>query len=297
MELVLRKDVEIEKTGLFSWRACAELVRSRIFYKMLDAALTAGLQAPASRPAYLKTILSPNGSNYERMAAFINLLDSCFPGSVHDLVSRLYSSRQFPFAATEVQLMSYGSGATVFLIKLQDGSRDWVFKVFRRSLGKQGSSLEQIARIFQSKHETVRKWYGGQAGLVPPAHILILHGPILGSPVAGILQAYIYGERSDFFKDYTDAALLQLMKEHPELRAQFLFFAERTLAVYEQDNLCVDFLGHENLMLAQSNGDYRLQVVDNGIFNMTELKARDMPAYEKLSIYLERIRQLQGALG
>ncbi|MCI0399037.1 MAG: hypothetical protein L0332_34425 [Chloroflexi bacterium] len=256
--------------------------------------MTASLRPRQQRRAYLQAILNLKSSNYERVAAWINLMDTLIPGFARRVSAGLTNSSRFPFASAEVQLMSYGSGATVFLIKRPDG--DWVLKIYRRSLGKQAHSLAQIAQFFKVKYETVCAWYNGRFNLVPLAHFLILHGPIFGSPAAGVLQSYIHGEKKDFFQDCSNADLLHLMCTHEGLRAQFLFFTERTLDIYQQHGLCVDFLGRENLMLVNDGGRWQLLVVDNGIFNLESLRRSAPAVYGQLTARLERVSYLQREL-
>lgn len=190
--------------------------------------------------------------------------------------------------------MSYGSGSTVFFLKRPD--KDWVLKVYRRSLGKKGHSLAAIAQHFKDKYETVCSWYNGRCTLVPPAHFLILCGPTFGSPAAAVLQPYIHGRKSDFFLDYSNQELLLMMKKEPELAEQFCFFVEQTLLVYTKHDLCVDFLGRENLMLVEKDGRHQLFVVDNGIFQMSILESSVPAVYGRIKARLERLQYLQREL-
>lgn len=190
--------------------------------------------------------------------------------------------------------MSYGSGSTVFLLKRPD--KEWVLKIYRRSLGKKGQSLAHIANHFKTKYETVCSWYNGRVNLVPPAYFLILHGPLLSSPSAAVLQTYIQGHKTDFFLDHPNHELLRLMQNDQAFAEQFLFMVEQTLDVYAKQDLCVDFLGRENLMLVEKDGRHQLLVVDNGIFHMTTLQ-RDAPAvYGRIKARLERLQYLRREL-
>ena len=282
-------------SGWIDWQAGGEFVRTRLLYKSLDAAMTACLRPQQQRRDYLQALLNLNTSNYERVAVWINLMDTLFPGFARRISARLYQNSRFPLAGEEMLLMSYGSGSTVFLIKRPEAN--WVLKIYRRSLGKKEKNLAQIAGIFKTKYETVRAWYNnGRIDLVPVAQFLILHGPIFSSPAAAVLQAYIYGEKRDFFLDYSNEELLHLMDNDQELRTQFLFFAEQTLNVYKHYGLCVDFLGRENLMLVKNNGRHQLKVVDNGIFNLDLLRGSTPVVYGRLTSRLERVRGLQREL-
>jgi hypothetical protein len=277
---------------LINWQAGAEYVRTRLLYKSLDAVMTACLRPRQQKRIYLHALLNLNTSNYERVAAWTNLMDTLFPGFARRISTGLYNSNRFPLAGEEVQLMSFGSGATVFLINRPDS--DWVLKVYRRSLGKKEQNLAQIARLFKTKYETVRTWYNnGRINLVPAAQFLILHGPIFSSPAAAVLQAYIYGEKRDFFQDYSNTELLDLMATDQEMCAQFRFFAAQTLDIYKHHNLCVDFLGRENLMLVNNDGHHELKVVDNGIFDLNMLRHSAPDVYDQLAYRLSRVRDLQ----
>lgn len=277
-----------------NWKSTAEFIRTRLIYKSLDAALTATLRPQQVRQKYLKMLISRRASNYERVAAGTNLIDTFVPGFAHKLSTRLINSSRFPFANADLQLMSYGSGSTVFLLKRPE--EDWVLKIYRRSLGKKGESLAQIAAHFKVKYETVCSWYNSRFNLVPEAHFLILYGPIFSKPAAAVLQRYIHGNKSDFFLDHSNQTLLHLMNQDPELVGSFLFFAEQTFKIQQQHNLCVDFLGRENLMLVEQNGRYKLLVVDNGIFNLATVQHNAPEIWNRIEIRLERIRNLHRLL-
>lgn len=278
-----------------AWQSVGEeFMRTRLVYKSLDAALTASLRPQQPRSDYLKVLFGKRSSNYERVAAGTNLIDTFIPGFAQRVSSKLIDTSRFPFAEAEVQLMSYGSGSTVFLIKRPE--KDWVLKIYRRSLGKKGSSLTRIANHFKEKYETVRSWYNGPFNLVPQAHFLILYGPIFSNPAAAVLQPFIHGKKSDFFLDYSNDKLLELMGNDQELAENFLFFAEQTLQIYKRHKLCVDFLGRENLMLVAQNNQHKLLVVDNGIFDLKRLKLNTPSLLSRIEIRLERLDNLKTLL-
>jgi hypothetical protein len=289
--LTMPKLTKAKLEKLVDWDAGSEFMRSRLIYKSLDAVLTAPLRPQQGRPGYLKTILNINSSNYERVAAGTNLVNSFVPGFARQVSSSLCDTSRFPLAEADIQLMSYGSGSTVFLIKMLD--RDWVLKIYRRSLGKKGSSLDQIANHFKEKYETVSSWYNGRFNLVPPAHFLILYGPIFSSPAAAVLQPFIHGRKSDLFLDYSNANLLELMKNDQKLADRVLYFIERTLHIYNQHNLCIDFLGRENLMLVEENGRHKLLIIDNGIFNLNALYLNARDVWKQMTIRMERLANIE----
>lgn len=277
-----------------NWKYGAEFMRSRLVYKSLDAVLTASLRPKEGRQSYLNALIKRKSSNYERVAAGTKLIDSFVPGFAQKVSNSLTDTSRFPFAKADVRLISYGSGSTVFLVERPEG--EWVLKIYRRSLGKKGESLAQIANHFKAKYETVCGWYDGRFNLVPQAHFLILNGPIFSKPAAAVLQRYIPGNKSDFFLDYSNQDLLCLMEHDQALADCFLFFTERTLKVHQQHKLCVDFLGRENLMLVEENGRYKLMLIDYGIFNLKALYLRAPEVVDRIVIRLERISNLRRLL-
>jgi hypothetical protein len=283
----LRKSVD--------WKSNAEHVRSAVLYKSMDAIITAPLRPRQERRDYFQTLFGGASSNYERVAAGMNLVETFFPNFGRRVSAVLSNHNRFPIGDATITLMSFGSGSTVFRLKQPEA--DWVLKVYRRSLGKSPQGLAQIARHFKSKYETVCSWYNGRFDLVPKATFLIIYGHILGRPAAAVLQAYIQGKKSDLFLDHSNEELLALMRCEPELADRFNFFVDQTLYAYNNHNLCIDFLGRENLMLVQKDGRHQLLVVDNGIFQMDTLRTSRPVVYGQIEARLEQLRFLQGAIG
>jgi hypothetical protein len=272
-----------------------EALRSRVFFKMMDAVLTAPLHPRQTIRALLRAIFSVHSSHYTRVASTINLADQVIPGTSQRISNSLVSPTQLPLAVRSVSLMSYGSGSTVFLLDTPIGTL--VLKIFRRSLGKKGLSLFNVADEFQAKYRTVSRWFN-HAGfqLVPPAIFLILHGPLLGKPAAATLQPFITGEKKDLFLDFQDDELLHLFQSDPKLRQEFVFFACNVLEMATVERLCPDFIGRDNVLLVRVDADCRLAVIDNGIFNLEHLKITRSAVYTQIESYFERLRQLLLAL-
>ena len=277
-----------------NWEMKVEDFRSKFFYKSLDAVLTAPLRPRQKKRDYVRTVLDFGASNYDRVAAGTNLVNAIIPGSVKKISAPLRNTAGFPLPDVEVELMSYGSGSTVFLLK-QPGKK-WVLKVYRRSLGKKGQSLDQIANHFKTKYQKVCSWYNDGFDLVPPAHFLLINGPIFGSPAAAVLQKFIDGRKHDLFLDFTDEDILHLMEKNSNLLEQFLYFIKKTLSIFESYNKCFDFLGRENLMLVKNNDNYRLLVIDYGIFHIPDLMYTDPQAYNEIQARLVRLHYLQEKL-
>ncbi len=262
---------------------------ARPLYKALDALMTAPLRPRLAFSGNLRRLLQPRLSQYERLSTLANLLDGLAPGLARRLSAALYRPHLLPFAARGLRLFSYGSGSTVFL--LEGGERRLILKVYRRSLGKNGAQLGALARHFRLKYESVAGWYRGPHALVPDTAYLILQGPLLGRPAVAALQAYIPGEKKDFFRDFTDDELLALL-EGEAFRARFLFFARRTLEVYRESGRCFDFVGRDNLMVVQGEQGPRLAVIDFGIFEREALRRTSPETLAQVEACLGRLEHL-----
>jgi hypothetical protein len=258
-------------------------------YKALDAVMTASLRPKRPFSGNMRRLFRPRLSNYERLSTLVNLADGVMPGVSRGIFGSLYKPTQLPFAVGGIRLFSFGSGSTVFL--LENGGRRAVLKVYRRSLGKKEGDLFSLAEHFKGKYETVASWYRGPYGLVPPSAFLILHGPLLGRSAVAVLQAYIAGEKRDFFRSFSDEDLLDLL-EGPEFRAQFLFFAQKTLQVYRESGQCFDFIGRDNLMVVQEGAETRLAIIDYGLFEVERLRSTAPQVYRQVEEYLCRIEWL-----
>jgi hypothetical protein len=265
--------------------------RAKPLYKAFDAAMTASLQPKQPVSDLARRVFRPRLSNYERVATAINLLDGLLPGASRRVFRSLYNPYKLPFAVRQIELLSFGSGSTVFLMDIEGGGERVVLKLYRRSLGKRDQDLYQLAEHVKQKYEQVSGWYRGPYDLVQPSAFLILHGPLLGQSAAGVIQSYIQGEKKDFFRSFSDGELLSLM-EQEEFRDQFLFFACRTLEVFQQSRQCFDFIGRDNLMVVLNEGRARLAVIDFGIFDLNLLEGRSPALCRQIEANIQRIESL-----
>ena len=267
-----------------------ESLRSKYFYKMLDAFMTASLRPRRSTLDYIRSVLNPRTSNYDRVASTANLIAGICPSLSKRTFKFLLRSQQLPFRQCAIELMNYGSGSTVFLMTV--GGEQRVVKVFRRSLGRNRPGLMAIAHEFISKYRLVASWY---KDLVPPTQFLILNGPILGRPAVALVQPYLDGEKKDLFRDFLHDELVSLMQNHPLLNEQIRFFAKQTLYCHEKLNLCLDFLGRENVMVLKSKDTFTLHIIDNGYFALEAFHREKPEMLDQIEEYILKLKRLLDA--
>lgn len=275
----------------FLMRKFITFVRSRLIYRTFDAAMTAPLLPQESLVVQIKAILSPELSNYRRVSLLIRLIDHVLPDISKRLSQALFSVDSLPFATTHLELMNFGSGATVFWFK--SGDHHYVLKVYRRSLGKSRTTQQEIALYFQKKYDTISSWYEGH--FIIPSYYLILHAPLRQTHAVAALQPYIRGPQCDFFKDLTNGQILLLLSMSKRLRQQFIFFAKRTLEVYAKQGLCMDFIGRDNLLLiGQKENAYQLNLMalDYGIFDVTIMKQKSPKLLAAIEAHIARLDYL-----
>lgn len=219
--------------------------------------------------------------------SIVNLVDKVIPGIAGKLSSWMFRNNRFPWATVDTQLIAFGSGAAVFKLSWKGGAK--VLRIYRKSLGTTAPGLLKIAEYYKKNHETVWAWYGGSLDLVLPMDFMVLQGLPLVGPVAASIQPYVESEKQDIFEDFSDTDFVKLMESNPFIRDQFLFFAERTLCQWHERQICYDFVGKENIMLIKEGTDYRLKIVDVGIFKF-DLPEHNTP--EKVRQIEQRIQRL-----
>jgi hypothetical protein len=258
--------------------------------RALDAAITAPLRPKISFVDHVKFLLNRKSGNFDRVPSIVNVIDKIIPGFSIYLSRSLCSSILLPFGNTSIELLNYGSGATVFL--LQAGDERKVLKIYRRSLGKRLDGMLAVAAEFNGKYKFLTSCYNRGFDLVTMSDFLIVNGPVLGSPAAAILQPYIYGKKRDIFTEFSDDELISLMRKHDHLRKQFITFVEQTVEVFSKGEVCFDVLGAYNLMLVEHCGDLRLVVVDNGIFDLAAIRKRSPAVFSRLEERIARMKDL-----
>lgn len=267
-----------------------DYVRSRLFYRSLDAAMTASLRPRRGLKANLRTLVSLRSSNYDRVASLVNAVDRVVPGTARWVTNRIYRPFRPPFPAKHVELLAFGSGSTAFRAHTETG--DKVIKFYRKSLGVSARRLPAVVRVFREKYEVVSEWYKETPGLVWPAEFVLLDGPIFGRPALACVQEYIAGEMRDFFQDFSEDELAVMLSDSEGLREEFLAFARQTMTVYESQRMCADFVGHNNLTVVTGGDRPRLHLIDYGLFDFDESTRRVRRASRQLEHYLARIGSL-----
>lgn len=267
-----------------------EFFRSRVLLKALDAILTESLRPKQSVGAHVRGMLSSRTPHYDRVAAVIALVAALSPAMAARFTRSIYRTDKLPFASRSAKLLDFGSGATVLLLETDSGPK--VLKVLRRSLGRSSQSLVSFAKEFQAKYDAITSWYNGRFELVAPVHFVALHGPVLGAPAVAGVQEYVGGEKKDFFRDFEDRELVGLLARNPELRRQFLDFVEVTIRLRDDRGLFVDFLGKNNLLLVVNQNFLRLLVLENGIFDLKEMRRRSSATHARIEQRIARMRAL-----
>lgn len=277
------------------WPAIAyRTLRSRFLYRSLDAVLTAPKRPGRGMLEHLRRVFSPRSMYYDRITSLACLTDRLAPGSGRKASALLFRPGLIPFHCERVELVSAGSGSSVFLIETRRGR--FVLKAYRRTIGEGRVRLVDHAARFRERFETVRSWYSGPHDIVALARFLIVHGPLLKRAAVACLQPYIEGEKHDFLADYDDGELVGLLKANDRLREQFTFFARRTLEIRCGQALSVDCLGAQNLMLTRDAGSWRLKLIDYGIQDLLSLQHRKPATYSRIARNFSRLQSLLEAV-
>lgn len=179
---------------------------------------------------------------------------------------------------------------------LQSNGAPYVLKVYRRSLGQPLGTLLRIIAEQRRKYDMVTSWYNTGADMVLPGEFLVVHGPILGSPVVALLQPYLAGVKKDALRDFTDDDLLHLLARSLRLRQQFLAFATKTIAVFAAGTYCFDLIGKANLILIEQAEGCRLAIVDAGVFDLQTLQQESPQAFAQIQRHIARIASLLARL-
>jgi hypothetical protein len=264
-----------------------DVLRSRFVFKAFDAVLTAGLK----RTSPSAVSWTPR-SNYRRAQATMEVVQTLFPGAAALAGERLFRPQRLPFAHHEVELLSLGTACTVFLLRPTEPngtSPPMVLKVFRKMMGRRPEVVLNHVRALRARYEMIAAWYS-DCSLVVPTHFMVLHGPLLGRPVAACVQPYLETERRDFFTVALDDRLPGRIRESESLRRQFRTFVGSTFRILSAERLSVDLVGSDNLLLSHGQGEPRLQLLDFGVHDHSALRAK---APQRLAVAEERLARLR----
>ena len=258
--------------------------------KVLDLLITTPLVPKQRAMDHLRCMLDDRIRKRDRLVSLISLGDALIPGMTNSLSSMLRNTRSIPLSAVSTELIGYGSGTTVFLIRTADSSI--VLKVVRRSLGKQLGDLIKLAREFRGKYDVVSSLYGKDSGIILPAQFLVLTSPVARTRAAAIVQPYMGSNTKDLFKDFSDGDLVFLLKYHDHLRRQFVFFCESTISIYSDHNQILDLIGSKNVMVVNHKHDPRMVVIDYGMFDVAATASRYPKVHLRLKEVIERMKSI-----
>jgi hypothetical protein len=250
-------------------------IRCRYVYKAFDAAMTAHLGAAhlaADGPAG-----AAGSRSYQRAQSFASALAAVLPQTFEWSRRRLLQPELLPFASEHLELLSYGSGVTVFLMRRRGGDdrEANVLKVFRKSLGQPLVALLRQAHERRATYDRVASWYQN-CSVVLPTQFLVLNGPLLARPAVACVQPFVGGEKTDIFTDLSEVDLVERLSRDEPLRAQFRRFAEQTLHAADTAGACIDLVGRNNVVLTRNGDQLRLLLLDLGVYDFAT-KARRAP--------------------
>jgi hypothetical protein len=263
----------------------------------LDAMITARL-GPSFFPVHGSPRSEAGTPSYKRAQRWINLAAALLPATYDRLTRQLIDTTLLPFANGNASLLNFGSGATVFLLSgapAQEEAQGMVMKVFRKSLGLGLQDLMLQARDRSHTYARISQWYQGCAFILP-THFLILHGPLISRPAVVCIQPFVAGEHIDPLHDLSQHELFGLLREQPRLGREFVTFVDRTLQAADTEQACVDLVGHNNLVITRSSDDYRLVLLDHGIYDFERKRRRSPAALGKLQTRLNYLRQVRDRL-
>jgi hypothetical protein len=270
-----------------------EALRSRYLFRAMDAALTAGLlvhRAPGVGAPRGVAIGTPRYRGVQRLAG---VLATVLPGFTARLRRGFVDTSRLPFDFTTFEMLAFGSGVTVYLLRPASGSSGGprVVKVFRKSLGMNTDALVGHVRERRAAHRRVLAWYR-DCGVVLPTQFLLLDGPLLGRPAAACIQAFVDGPKRDVFQDFTETELEEVLGTDERLRAQLASFTRSTARAAAEEGACVDLLGRDNLVVRATPTGSELVLLDMGIYEFARKAVRSpaaLAAQRERVAYLERM--------
>jgi hypothetical protein len=144
---------------------------------------------------------------------------------------------------------------------------------------------------FQRHHEVVTAAYNWQRKMVLPVRFCVLQAPLLGSLAAAGVQPFLCGTKRDLFHDLSDEEILALAWRHEGFRQDFKAFVWGTLTLARTGDYCLDILGRENVVVAET-AEPRLVIMDTGGFQLSQLELFFPERLARLNTYLERLERL-----
>lgn len=267
-----------------------ELQIRPVISKVMYAVLLSSLQPHSPSPVQSVSAPHSGRSRLDRAVSIVHLVDRVIPGGSERLSRGLYSNSHFPWLPVDIELIASGTGAAVFKLNWSTGPK--VLRIYRRSLGQSLKGLLQVASYYRNRYRMLRSWYDSSLGLVLEMEFFIWQGPHLLGPVAASLQPYIQGQMQDLFQDFSDEELLRLLEEKAFVREQFLFFARQTFRQWEEGEMCLDFLGSQNVMIVNQDGNHRLYLPDPGIFELKILAEKQPGKFSEMEERIHRLARL-----
>lgn len=223
-----------------------------------------------------------------RLLAGIHLVNKMLP--IEPLLEKhliTFDGLPFNFAGRAPQFLASGSGHNVYAVNF-DG-RPMVLKIGYNSYGMERKKLLERADMMYSRYRTISDWFRAIPGFIPDEQFLVVHGPLRGYPVIGILQPYLDNMRG-IFEDYSEAAFVDLLRRDSHLREQFQTVVAVLNAVYDEQGICIDLLGDANLVVVDDNGTDSLRFIDpNKVIVIGEQAPKTRQQYAERMAHLNRL--------
>jgi hypothetical protein len=270
-------------------------LRSQIWYKALDAVVTAPTRPKDSLGKALRAVLDLQQANYDRVGALMTALDHLLPGVARRFSQALLQPEALALRYERCEPLAFGSGGTVYL--LTNGPEQTALKIYRRSLGAPVSQLSELIAEFCTKYDTVLSWYTTRTvHLVVPSCFVILHNPLRRVPALASIQRYIAPPHHDLFTAFGHDDLALLASVDQQFAQQLEHFIGTTVRVYEEEARCLDCVGAENVLVVPTDGKIRLLIHDYGVFDLSTLAQLSPATLIQLEERIAWLRALQTRL-
>ena len=267
----------------------AAYMRTRLYYRTLDAANTAEVRSNGPASAYLRRSLKLRSSNFDRVGCASKSLAMVAPRLMGRARKALTKTSQLPLHGDLVGPFDYGTSMTCYHLI---AGRRWVLKAFRDSIGQPTDRLLELARRWQANYDTLLRWYEEVPGLIPPTLHAVLRCPLRGAPAVAQIQLLVEGEVSDLLRDHDDAQIESMLVEDPRFHGLFVAFVRGARQAWEGERRTIDLIGAHNLMLYRAPEGLELRVVDMGIVDL-DGRRRDDPAWcDEMLTILARMERL-----
>jgi hypothetical protein len=238
-------------------------------------------------------------AKYPKVVALLGIIKRLAPDMVTKKVLAILPQddpSRLPFNPKKLEFkgnLGRGGEHKVYMLESTDSRiPSYALKLNSQSRGDLGE-IQKRASVFRKEYLDIKQRYAAIPGIVPDEHTLITHDLRKGRPIMATVQKFYGGRIRDFFNDISREELMELLRNNPGFREDFIKFQQIAEKEYHDNATSIDFPGDKNFSVIDAADGPKLVILDP---HNSVLETSEPDRVTKQAKYMVELRNISEAI-